>query len=392
MSGYSGSSNSNGFNASNSVSNFDQNVWKGQSPALQDLYSNAQNLFKSASNNMQGQTNSAVNNANQVFGNTSNALQGQFQGGAYAPIDANALQSNIYSSMAVPSNTQQVYQQIMGGSGNSYGDKLGQAMQDQANIAQNNTFNDIDQRAATAGMGGSSRQGIAQGIAAKDINQNLQSNLAQVGYNSYNQDLTNKLAIANAADSNNVQRQSLLASLLSGKQNAMTGAIGASPTVQNMSSGGANQYLSPFQALSQYGSTIGAPTVLGSGSALGNSWGANQASGSSSGGGVCYITTAITESLGEPDDGPTLTKLRAFRDSYMSKTRARTNMLRKYYAEAPTIVGKIDKSPESGRFYKLLYDKYLKEIVEHIDNDEPEEALKKYTHMVNFARSYVRGA
>lgn len=57
------------------------------------------------------------------------------------------------------------------------------------------------------------------------------------------------------------------------------------------------------------------------------------------GNGGCYFTTAVVELRGdEPDDGPTLTALREFRDTYMMETPLRRAMVRAYYAIAPLVV------------------------------------------------------
>ena len=61
-------------------------------------------------------------------------------------------------------------------------------------------------------------------------------------------------------------------------------------------------------------------------------------SGGSGGGGGCYLTTAVVEHRGlEGDDGPTLTALRHFRDTYMMETPLRRALVRVYYRLAPAI-------------------------------------------------------
>lgn len=391
MSGYSGTSSSNGLNSSISNSNYGQNVWSGQSNALQSLYNAANNLFNNSVSGISGQTNNAVNSANAVTNSTINALNSQLNGGAYSSIDANRLQNNIYDSMNTPSYTQQVYNQILGGSGNTYGSQLANTLQTQANRSYNNTLNSIDQRAAGSGMGGSSRQGIAQGIAAHDINNDLLSNLAQVGYDSYNTDLSNKLAIANQADTNSVSRQTLLSNLLSNRQNASTNALSSAGSVQNLASGGSNQYLTPFSALSQYASTIGSPTTLSSGTSSGLSNGYTVASGNSSGGGVCFITTAIVDALGEADDGPTLTKLRKFRDEHMHETEERQKALETYYMEAPSIVERLSKRPDAVDFYTNLYELFLAPAIEAIDMGDSELAFQIYKKMFMYCAVQSKG-
>ena len=63
--------------------------------------------------------------------------------------------------------------------------------------------------------------------------------------------------------------------------------------------------------------------------------------GSSGGDGGCFLTTAVTERRGEPDDGPTLTLLRSFRDGYMTRTPERRALVEEYYAIAPKLVAAI---------------------------------------------------
>ena len=60
-------------------------------------------------------------------------------------------------------------------------------------------------------------------------------------------------------------------------------------------------------------------------------------------GGGCFLTTAIVELRGEPDGGPTLTALRAFRDGYMTRTAERRALVAEYYDIAPMIVAAIPR-------------------------------------------------
>ena len=59
------------------------------------------------------------------------------------------------------------------------------------------------------------------------------------------------------------------------------------------------------------------------------------------GDGGCFLTTAVSERRGEPDDGPTLTLLRDFRDGYMTRTPERRALVEEYYAIAPKLVAAI---------------------------------------------------
>ena len=49
----------------------------------------------------------------------------------------------------------------------------------------------------------------------------------------------------------------------------------------------------------------------------------------------------MAERRGEPDDGPALTALRAFRDGYMMRTPERRALVAEYYEIAPKLVAAI---------------------------------------------------
>jgi len=70
---------------------------------------------------------------------------------------------------------------------------------------------------------------------------------------------------------------------------------------------------------------------------------ADSSGGGGNGGasGGCFLTTAVAEHRGEPDDGPTLTLLRGFRDGYMMRTPERRALVEEYYAIAPKLVAAI---------------------------------------------------
>lgn len=276
MSGYGGMSTSSSSNRSNSGGQFGQNVWKGQGNALKDLYSAAGNFFGSQANMMpwaQGFAQTAGNSAMPAY-------QGMLNGGAYAGVDAAAIQKSLQDSLGQPSNMQTINNMIMGGAGNNYADAMRSVYQTDANRAQQNMLNNIESRASSVGMPGSSRESIAKGIGMSDINRNLQSNLADVGYKTFDADLNRKLAIAQQADQATLSRQQMMNDLLAGKQNAMSGGLGMMP---QFGSYGMNMAGNPFQ---QWGALLGQPTVLGSGSNFGQSMGNSSGFGMQGGGGM----------------------------------------------------------------------------------------------------------
>jgi hypothetical protein len=67
----------------------------------------------------------------------------------------------------------------------------------------------------------------------------------------------------------------------------------------------------------------------------------NDNSGDGGGGKDCYLTTAVVDLRGEADDGPTLRRLRGFRDGYLRSLPEGEALIAAYYRDAPRIVAAI---------------------------------------------------
>jgi len=89
----------------------------------------------------------------------------------------------------------------------------------------------------------------------------------------------------------------------------------------------------------------------------------------------CFLTTAIVDRRGEPDNGPTLTKLRNFRDTYMA---AVPSDVEEYYRVAPQIVASIPVDHKDWDWIGSQIDK----SVNFIDNNLLDDAYKTYKQMV----------
>jgi len=101
----------------------------------------------------------------------------------------------------------------------------------------------------------------------------------------------------------------------------------------------------------------------------------SSSSSKKSGGGGCFLTTAIVDRRGEADNGPTLTKLRNFRDTYMAAIPADVE---EYYRVAPQIVASIPADHKDWDWIGSQVDK----SVEFIDNNLLDDAYKTYKAMV----------
>ena len=159
---------------------------------------------------------------------------------------------------------------IMGNDGNNYADAMKNQMQEDANYAQNNMLANTDARAAASGMSGGSRHGIVQAKGMDDINTNLQRNLTEVGFQTFDKDLDRKLAIAGMADSNTLQRQGMLSGMINDQQSTADQAIQGGQDMQAMNMGQYAPQMMPWEAMDAYGNAIGAPTVLASGKSSGS--------------------------------------------------------------------------------------------------------------------------
>jgi len=96
----------------------------------------------------------------------------------------------------------------------------------------------------------------------------------------------------------------------------------------------------------------------------------------SSSGGGCFITTAIVNRRGEANDGETLTKLRAFRDTFMGGKES--DDLKEYYAIAPAIIKAI---PEDHSDWNWI-EKQIDLAIEKIDDNQLHDAYNIYKAMV----------
>lgn len=264
-----GSSGSLGSNKSSSGSSggFNQDVWGPQGEALQGLYSSVGNLFSGLNSSMMPRVETAAGMNNDFTNQAAPAWQNQMQGGAYSDLNIGEnLTTSLNNSLNTPSATSEINAMIMGGSGNNYADAMKDQYISDANTATDNMLANLDARAAASGMSGGSRHGIATAKGMDDINSNLQKNLATTGYQTFDKDLDRKLSIAGAADANTMGRQQMMSNMLGQQQNTMNSGLAFGSQMQNMNMGQFAPYMAPWQMAGNYANTIGAPTVLSSGS------------------------------------------------------------------------------------------------------------------------------
>ena len=279
-------SSSSGMNMSSSR----QKIWKGQQGALQDLYRRGSQFMNQYN---QDNLNKQYDSSNQFNQNLANSAmpewQKQMQGGAFQGMDqkvGNNLASSLQSSLNNPSNTGRMYSDIVGGEGNSYIDPLIARMRADSNTNLNRSLPGLDEQAISAGQMGSSRQGIAEGLARGEANRQLMTQEAQARAGAYDTDMNWKMKIAQAADQGIGQAQDRSMQLLNSQQGVSQQALSGGQ--QMMGYGAANvgneqgRNQSPWDALGQYAGIIGGPIKLTNGTSFGNSSGSSSQKGQSS--------------------------------------------------------------------------------------------------------------
>ncbi len=97
----------------------------------------------------------------------------------------------------------------------------------------------------------------------------------------------------------------------------------------------------------------------------------------------CYITTAVCESLGKPDDCYELNLLREYRDQYLLTQPGGEALVQEYYDIAPTIVKRIEREAEHSRIYQEIWQQYLLPCIRLIEEERQEECQSVYQDMVN---------
>ncbi|MDD2972418.1 MAG: hypothetical protein PHE02_09855 [Lachnospiraceae bacterium] len=97
---------------------------------------------------------------------------------------------------------------------------------------------------------------------------------------------------------------------------------------------------------------------------------------------LCFITTAVCDSLGKADDCYELTLLRSFRDTYMMHTETGDQLVKDYYRRAPVLVMRMNLIRDSRHVYDEINETYIKPCISLIEEKRYEECQDKYVEMV----------
>ena len=106
--------------------------------------------------------------------------------------------------------------------------------------------------------------------------------------------------------------------------------------------------------------------------------------------GFCFVTTAVCEAEGKPDDCAELTAFRAFRDNWLAQTEQGRALIEEYYETAPAVVAAMRwGDDEPARCYELRRD-WLSPCYEALLRNDNEGCKKLYVDMMHTLRARYR--
>jgi len=93
---------------------------------------------------------------------------------------------------------------------------------------------------------------------------------------------------------------------------------------------------------------------------------------------ACFLTTACVQAKGLADDCDELQTLRKFRDHYMMRTSYGQSLVEEYYDVAPTILSKINRSPDAKQMYEFMYQSLVTQSIHLIEQGRYDLAMEYY--------------
>ena len=97
----------------------------------------------------------------------------------------------------------------------------------------------------------------------------------------------------------------------------------------------------------------------------------------------CYVTTAVCDTFGKPDDCFELTTFRNFRDTWLINQPDGKALIAEYYDIAPRIVDNINRLADAAQIYKSIWQQYLEPCLNFIRSGDNLSCKNKYIEMVS---------
>ena len=97
---------------------------------------------------------------------------------------------------------------------------------------------------------------------------------------------------------------------------------------------------------------------------------------------LCYVTTAVCESLGKDENCHEIRMLKEYRDGFLTREPDGRELIDKYYDIAPTIVNRINKRPDASDAYAQIYRTYISPCISMIEENRLHECKAHYVEMM----------
>lgn len=290
-------------------SNFGQDVWGALNQVAPGFFQQASNLWNNnmgAMNNFNQASNAAAGWGGNFANNALDPWNQQAQGGYAGGVNDGTQQSLIDSlnrslDSGNQSKSSMMYEDIIGGAGNTYADPLADKMaQDSQVNMERNIMPSIRGSASDMGQSGSSRHGIAEGLAASDEARNLSGRQTEMRERNYDRDMNWKMNIANQADQQLGASQDRALGLVNSMNQSQQGALNNAGSIQNLGFNAlapmAQAMNMPFEQFSSLMGSIGIsnPAVLSSGGSQG--WGNEQQGGWGNSSGAGWMNQNMNQS------------------------------------------------------------------------------------------------
>jgi hypothetical protein len=194
-------------------------------------------------------------------------------GGAYGGVNNQENYDQAFQSLMDPTTySMDLYADIMGGEGNDYVDAMNESIGLMYDETLDKSLSSLDQRAGL--MSGSSPWEGAMGDIISDSAEAEAATKAALGYETFDQDLMNKMEIANMADANwlaaTTHALDSSSGMIGGEQASQMSGLDFGGDMYNSYM---QQMMLPFQMAMFYPQMMGQPVVLGEGSSSSSSTG-----------------------------------------------------------------------------------------------------------------------
>ncbi len=97
---------------------------------------------------------------------------------------------------------------------------------------------------------------------------------------------------------------------------------------------------------------------------------------------LCYVTTAVCESLGKDENCHEIRMLKDYRDGFLMSEPDGRKLIDKYYDIAPTIVNRINKRPDASDAYAHIYRTYISPCITMIEENRLLDCKAHYVEMM----------